>query len=218
MIKLAGKNNVIKRKTTTMPVRITLSMYLLIIALHGQAQSVWHLSKENQSIKVYTKKNDSAFYKSIKVEGVFEGSWEKLRNILMDVKHHEQWVYHTKEAYLVKKVSSNEVLYHTETSLPWPMNNRDAVIRMKLSFDPGENMGRVLSRNEPDFLPAIKGLVRIPYYKAIWEVKLLEKNKIAITYFLDIQPGGALPAWVVNMFISTGPYETFSKLAELLKK
>jgi hypothetical protein len=41
---------------------------------------------------------------------------------------------------------------------------------------------------------------------------------ISIVYIFDAEPGGSLPAWVVNMFTDKGPYESFKKLSELLKR
>src|SRR3954471_7337698 len=92
----------------------------LFITVTSYSQSSWKLTKEKKGIKIYTKSTDSSNFKSIKVEGVFEGTWEKLFNILMDVPGQQQWVYRTKKSYVVKKISENEVLYYTETSLPWP--------------------------------------------------------------------------------------------------
>ena len=201
-----------------MLLRLHLFLYLVGAALQGQTQSGWQLSKEKNGIKIFTKKADSSSFKAIKVECVFEGTWEKLSAILMDIKLQEQWVYRSKKAYLIKKIAANEVLYYTETSLPWPISHRDATVRMKLYYDPKSKLNRVLSVNEPKVLPEKKGLIRIQHYKATWEVKPVEKGKIAINYFLEVDPAGSLPAWVVNMFITTGPYETFAKLAELLKK
>ena len=198
--------------------RISLLHCFLCLALTGLTQSVWELNKEKKGIRVYTRKADSSSFKSIKVEGVFEGSWEKLSSILMDINGLGKWVYRTKHAYVLKRITNNEVVYYTETSLPWPTTNRDAVVRMKLYFDRVHNINKVLSVGEPDVVPVKSGLIRITYYKAEWEVKAMGKNKIAITYFLNVHPGGKMPSWVVNMFITTGPYETFEKLAELLKK
>jgi hypothetical protein len=205
-------------KAKDMILRMCLLVYLLCIQLQSGAQAGWQLNKDKNGIKVYTKASDTTSYKSIKVEGVFTGTWEKLFTILMDITHHPLWVYNAKRSYLIKKIAGNEVLYYTETSLPWPMNNRDVVVRMKIFPDSELNVYKVISTGEPNAIPAKNGLVRIPYYKATWEVKPLEKQKIAITYYLDIHPGGSAPAWVVNMFITTGPFETFNKLAELLKK
>ena len=200
-----------------MAIRIVLTFYFLALAFPGKTQSPWHLNKEKNGIKVYSRATDSSRFHSIKIEAVFDGTWEKLFAILVDVGHQNKWVYKTKRSHLIKKISKYELLYYTETELPWPMSNRDGAIRMKI-FDSPSNIHRIVSLNEPGAIPLTPGLVRLAYYKAVWEVKSLEKNKIAITYLLDIHPGGGLPPWVVNTFITTGPYETFANLSELLKK
>lgn len=198
--------------------RTGIFVYLICAGLAGTAQSDWQFSKEKKGIKVFVKDSDSSSFKAVKVEGVFEGSWEKLSAILMDVKHMDQWVYHTKRSYVIKEISNSEVIYYTETILPWPVNNRYTIIHMKLYNDRIQNINKVVGTNEPDILISESALVRTPYYKSLWQVKTLSKNKISIVFIVDIDPGGGLPAWVANMFITAGPFETFTKLGELLKK
>jgi hypothetical protein len=41
---------------------------------------------------------------------------------------------------------------------------------------------------------------------------------INIIYTIELDPGGSVPAWIANMFADKGPYESFSNLADLLKK
>ncbi|MBD0377821.1 MAG: lipid-binding protein, partial [Flavisolibacter sp.] len=43
-------------------------------------------------------------------------------------------------------------------------------------------------------------------------------NTLNVDYTLQVNPGGQLPPWLVNMFADKGPYESFKKLAELLKR
>ena len=33
-------------------------------------------------------------------------------------------------------------------------------------------------------------------------------------YFIQVDPGGQIPAWVVNLVSTQGPYETFKNLIE----
>jgi hypothetical protein len=206
----------IKKPFVILPLRLCICFLLMYASMH--AQSDWHMSKEKDGIKVFTRKTEGSSLKSIKVEATLQGNWQKLYKILIDVKNQSQWVYHTKNSYPIKQVSNNEVLYYTETALPWPVSNRDAVIRMKITYDPSQHLAQVLSRNEANILPPKNDLVRIPYYKATWDVRPVDANKIFITYLLELDPGGSLPSAVVNMFVTTGPFETFSKLAQLLKQ
>lgn len=198
--------------------RICLLLFLLTLCFHSKAQPGWQLNKNSNGIKVYTKTADSSSFKSIKVEGIFAGTWERLYTILTDVDNHKQWVYNTKKSNLLKRISHLEVLYYIETSLPWPVENRDIPIRMIIDHNTLNNTYKVTTAGEPDAIPAKKGLVRVPYFNATWEVKPLENRQLAITYYLDVRPGGGIPAWVVNLFTIKGPYDTFSKLAVLLKK
>jgi hypothetical protein len=39
-----------------------------------------------------------------------------------------------------------------------------------------------------------------------------------IVYTFEADPGGSLPAWLVNSFADKGPYESFRKLSDILKK
>ena len=198
--------------------QISVFVSLVCIALPGFTQSDWQFSKEKKGIRVYTKSSDSSSFKAVKVEGVFEGSWEKLSAILMDVKNMDQWVYHTTKSYVIKKVSASELIYYTETILPWPINNRYTIVHMKLTTDGNQNTHKVVGVHEPNFVIPKTTLIRTSYYRSLWEVKTLSKNKISIVFIVDINPGGSLPPWVVNMFITAGPFETFTKLGDLLKK
>jgi hypothetical protein len=40
---------------------------------------------------------------------------------------------------------------------------------------------------------------------------------ISIVYTFEVDPGGSLPAWLVNSFADKAPYESFKKLSEKLR-
>jgi hypothetical protein len=62
------------------------------------------------------------------------------------------------------------------------------------------------------------GKVRVPSYKADWKVTMPTPETIHISYFMEVDPGGSAPAWLLNMFADKGPYGTFSGLSDELKK
>jgi hypothetical protein len=178
----------------------------------------WQLIKEDQDIKVYTTDAGTSGFKSIKVEAVFEGTLDKFLAIVVDVENQPNWVYGSRQASLLKQVSNREILYYVETDLPWPASDRDSVIRMRIKEDRAQNSLTIISAGEPRSFPLQENKVRVPQYGAQWEVRAVGKDKLSISYLLQVDPGGILPSWIVNLFVSKGPYETFRNLSEQLKK
>lgn len=190
---------------------------LMFAAMHASPQGDWQLSKDQNNIKVFTRKTDSSAFKSVKVEAVLLGSCEKLAGIILGIEKNIKWVYKTNALHLIKRFSPNELIYYAETSLPWPMRNRDQAIRITAYPDTINHSLKIITRGEPTAIAETKGIVRVPYFLGVWQVKAISPDKISIEYYLDVDPGGSVPAWMSNMFVAKGPYETFMNLAELLK-
>lgn len=197
-------------------IKAFLSVFLIIFVSSAFSQAEWELTKEKNGIKVFTAKDGGLKFKAIKVEAVLPGTIATLVSILMNVADTKNWVYGTKESFLIKKIASNEILYYSETALPWPVSNRDVPIKMQLHHDTKNNTLKVYASGIPNAVPEKKGVVRIPYFNAVWDVKNVG-NSLAITYILRMDPGGSMPASVTNLFVSKGPYETFYNLSERLK-
>lgn len=190
----------------------------IFIYVIGEGQSSWHLIKDKNDIKVYTSESDSSDFKHIKVTGIFDGTLDKALSIFQDIGKQKDWVYGTKRSYLIKKSSDRDLLYYVETSLPWPVSNRDIAIDMKIDENKANNTMVIRTQGEPEAIPVNKGIVRVPKFTGDWYFKSSGNNKLSIEYYLFVDPGGSLPAWIVNMFISKGPYETFDRLSGLLKQ
>ncbi len=181
-------------------------------------QTDWTLRKDKNGIKVYTTKEPGQKFESIKVEAQLTGTLQKLMAILTDVPSTKNWVYATKEAYIIREIKANDIIYYTRTALPWPVSDRDIAIHMQLNKDEGSNTLKVLAIGYPNGMPAKKGIVRITSFYSLWDVKFDGKSKLNIIYILKMNPGGSVPARITNMFITKGPYETFDNLANLLKQ
>jgi hypothetical protein len=177
----------------------------------------WKLSKNDGGIKVYLSEVKHSKFKNIKVECTLEGTYDKLMAILNDVTNQKNWVYNNISSTILQRINSNEFYYYSKTYLPWPMTNRDAVIHLKMNKDSLNRFLTISAVSEPGYTAEKKGLVRVPRSNVSWYVTMPSAKTISIVYIFDAEPGGSLPAWVVNMFTDKGPYESFKKLSELLK-
>jgi hypothetical protein len=198
--------------------RIVWTILFSSVISTGYSQYKWKLSKDKDGIKVFLAENPKSKFKSIKVECTLQGNFDKLISVLTNVDHLKDWVYNTKTSYLIKKITSHDLYYYTETSIPWPMTNRDAVVHLRVMKDSLQRFVKISAVSEPLFIPERDNKVRIPRSNVNWYVTMPTKNTITIIYTFEADPGGNLPSWVVNSFADKGPYESFKKLSELLKK
>jgi hypothetical protein len=192
--------------------------FLFFFALKGFGQYNWKLTKDKDGIKVYQSENPKSKFKSVRVECTLAGTFDKLIAVLTDIDHLKDWVYNTKMSYLIRKISPLDMYYYTETTIPWPMSNRDAVVHLRIMRDSLQRFVRVISTNENRLVPQKNGKVRIVYSSVNWYVTMPSSKTVSIVYTFEADPGGGLPAWIVNSFADKGPYESFKKLSEMLKR
>jgi len=201
-----------------MLIRILHIVFTSLLAVTCSAQYNWKLEKDQQGIKVYSSEIRQSSFKAIKVECVLSGNYKKLISILTNVPEMHKWIYKAKPARLIKQVSPLDIIYLTETETPWPLSNRDAVIHLKINTDSLPKYLLISGRNENNLVAKIPGKVRVNNYKADWRVSMPTAKTLQIHYIIELDPGGDIPGWISNSFISKGPFETFSNLAKKLKQ
>lgn len=191
---------------------------LLILCMGGiaGAETKWELKKDQEGIKVYTGNVPNTNIKAVKAVFVLDATLSQLTALLLDTKAHEQWVYSTKTSYLVKNLGTGRQMYYSEVAMPWPLANRDVVADMVISQQPATKVMSVSVNAAQNGVPLDKNKVRVPLSKVNWTVTPIAHNKLSVEYVAQADPGGDIPAWLVNSFCIKGPFETFKKLRELV--
>ena len=197
-------------------IRLLLVLSFLVSANLLYSQSDWKLQKSENGIKVYTRDLPDSNFDEIKTTTNFECSLSDLVALLTDIESHTSWIYQCKQSKLVKTISSTELYYYLETQVPWPASNRDGVVCFKFSQDSVTKIVTVASQNVPDVLPEFTGIVRVPKLVASWQFTPKADGTVDAEYQLNVNPGGDVPAWIVNMFSVEGPYESITNMKKLL--
>lgn len=193
-----------------------LSLYLCIT--HAVAQAEWRRVAMRDGIKVYAKTVPDSKIKAMKAECTLDAGLDEVIALLLDVKAAEQWVCHTKSCRLIRRVSDTELLYHTEVSLPWPLDNRDFVTHLRVIKHERSGVVTVEAPAVPGIVPLREGVVRINASINRWLLRQLPDGKVWVEYLLQVDPGGHIPAHVVNMFACRAPIETFQNMRNVLRK
>jgi type II secretory pathway pseudopilin PulG len=198
--------------------QIILLAFLLVIVgtLIGQAQDKWELKKNEDGIAVYTRQLATGKLKEIRVVCELEATLPQLTSVLQDVNNHKTWVYSTRKSNLVKKINSQTLIYYSESDMPWPVTDRDLVVELFINPEPQNQQYIIQAKGIPDYLPPKPGLVRVPYSLALWKITPVA-GKLKVDYTFSVDPGGSVPAWLVNTTAAIGPFNSFVKLREILK-
>jgi hypothetical protein len=195
-------------------VAISLATLLFGGTVYGQDCT---LRKSKEGIAVYTCDVKDSKFKSIRVELTLENtSAEKLMKVLLDIENYVQWQYKMVAAKVLERISDREFIYRTIVDAPWPADNRELIMHMKMEYDAAAQILLINVKNASYDYPAEKGVVRVPFSEASWKVTT-ENNDLKIIYLLRVDPGGSIPAWVINMGIADGPYHSFNHLKERIR-
>jgi hypothetical protein len=194
---------------------ISCLLYLFIammLCVDSLAQDGWKLKTDKDEVQVYMKAEESSSYKSVKTVTTMRTTLSAVSAILLDVLKTPDWVYGTKQCSLLKKESPTSLYYYAEMGMPWPVSNRDFVIRISLTQNPQTKVVTVIATNLPTYIPEKDGIVRIQRSSGRWTISPVGNGMVRVEYILQIDPGGSLPASIVNMFSYNGPFQSFKNL------
>ena len=198
--------------------RIFFAAFLLLNMTGAFAQTEWKLKNEKNGIKVYSGTVSDSKYKAIKVECELNATPSQLVTVLLDIKTGPEWVDHTKSCTLLKQVSPSELYYYSEVNIPWPAHNRDFVAHLIVHQDPVTKVITVDGPAVTGFVPEKDGVVRVHSSKSLWVITPLKKDLVKVVYTLHVDPGGDIPAWLVNLLATQGPMKSFEGLMAQIKK
>lgn len=186
-------------------------------ALHGEEE--WRLARAEQDIEVSTRAVEGSPIAEtrgvMKLEGV---TLKAAVALIADVPHQHEWIDSMDESRVLVAISPVEQINYTLSKAPWPVADRDAVVRSRFTFDKEKGVARVETHAEPDYIPRRDGVVRIRKVDSSWTVTRLSDDEIEVRYQVHSEPGGNLPAWLVNRIIYDQPFATLLNLREQVKQ
>ncbi len=176
----------------------------------------WELKKSEKGISVFSRCAESSKYNELKVVFQVKSSLSSIVALLNDVESYPKWIYHCEGSKILKKDSEKHLVRYQKIVAPWPVDNRDIAVEVNSYQDEKTKIVYQKISSVPDYTPATKGHVRIREYRAMWTLKPLKNGIVQVEYELLVNPGGSIPAWVINLAVVEGPYETSIKMKEQL--
>ena len=179
--------------------------------LKGYADG-WDLVKDKNGVRIYVRPTEGSSYKTYKGEATLAMTMEELYRVLIDVENYDKWVYECADSRLQSKVDNSEYTYYSIMHLPFPFDNRDMTTTIHISFG-NDTIILATKLKKPD-QPQPKGLVAVTAYDEVTTLVKVDDHHVKMIMEGYFEPGGSLPAWLMNMFLSEGPHESIMNIKE----
>lgn len=209
-------------KSTALPMKfsylaVLIEVLFLNLVLLGQGASNWKQVRNSDNIIVYVKKIPASQLKKVKVEAALNTTLTDLVTLIKDAENHYKWVFFNERARIIEETDDFHWKYYGYMDLPWPVFDRDFITDVTLCQDKTDCSITILSVAISDFLPEDEDCVRIPYLTSLWCLVPMGNDSIHISLELEVDIGGKIPIWLVNMAVTKGPLSTIKGLIKELK-
>lgn len=182
----------------------------------------WKLVSERNGIQVYMKHRDDSRLKTFRgVTRMMLTDEYSLSAVLNDYPSYPKWLHFVDSAEEFERVGPLNRSLRFTTQLPWPLADREAVLQaLVIQQVPTPHEGSVVVEliNQPDSLPPNNDYVRFPEMRGKLGFERLGQGEVEMTYELVLDPGGYIPAWIVNILLRDAPYFTLERLRRIVRK
>jgi hypothetical protein len=135
--------------------------------------------------------------------------------LIGEVKNYGTWMDHCIEVKKLESSSPTDYVYYNLANFPWPLTDREYVMESRMTQNPESLIVNFRYKAVPDFIPENKRYIRVPETLSEWTIQPVQNGFLELEYYLKSDPGGAVPAWLVNIALKTQPFKTMQRLREL---
>jgi hypothetical protein len=195
---------------------VTVSAYNPLVA----EEEKWQLAYETDGIDVYRRVTGGSKYLEFKAVGNLRGIMSEYVSAILDTGEHPDWAPNCLEARNVEKINDREFVIYAVYAGVWPAADRDYAARISIVSGPDIPTVRVdIERVElPGTLSVATDRVHIPYMKSCWIFEQISQDFTRVELHAHVDPGGMIPAWLVNWGYQKVPYQFLKNLESQVDK
>jgi hypothetical protein len=170
--------------------------------------------RNDAGIEVYRRTVAGSALHEFQGTGVIEAPIPAVLAVLDDSEHRTEWMKEAVAQTMISRNGDREQTFYSRTGAPWPVSDRDSVVRAITTVDIKAKMVRVeMNSMEHPSWPPQKGVVRMPHLCGHWFLWPSNGGKwTRVEYQVHADPGGSLPSSIINMVSKKIPHSAISEM------
>ena len=192
-------------------------IFLMLCQFQMIGQEPWEIVKDKNGIQVFTRANTVSSFKEFKATMSIEGEVAQILAVLYDVEGLTDWGYNVKEAKLMNRPDQMNQTYYAVAKAPWPYKDRDGVYLNQMNWNKESKTLMVDIQMLKEGIEINDDYVRMDGY-GYWQIKEVSNGTLEVVFQMQVDPGGAIKAWMANMFVTDSPYQTLMGLRDIMNE
>jgi hypothetical protein len=207
------------RRHLALPLAVLpLTLPLLLAAFPASADEGWRLARSEDGVSVWKRPEPGSPIEAFRAETVVQSRLAALLTLFYDLDAAPRWLDHTRRVEALERDDQNHsYVLHLETSLPWPLRDRDAVIIGRWWQDPATHVVYLRGHRAPrGSYPGNHDYLRYYDMRSDWTFVPLDGGRVRVIMEGHADPAGSMPKWAVNMLIQESPLRTLRNLRQII--
>ncbi|MDY7025470.1 MAG: START domain-containing protein [Pseudomonadota bacterium] len=182
--------------------------------------SEWELDIEAATpadVAVYTRYVEGQQMKEFMGVTTINASMAVVLAVISDPDNNPNWVYSNKLAKVIKDSEGNP-FYYIQIVGVWPTSDRDVVLDVSPRQDPVSKTIYLESVSIDGIYPEQEDYVRMPSVESSYELRPMSPDHTQVTFTGHGDPGGSIPKWLANLYVTNIPEVSLTNLHEQVKR
>lgn len=174
----------------------------------------WEEIHRDELVTVYKKDVQGSDVLAVKGVGTLDAPFAKVVSVVLDAPSRSKWMEQVESVEILKVVSPTERIAYWHLSPPWPIRDRDLVIRETIEIDKAAKRLtlRMQSIEDPAY-PPHPDRIRAELFDASFVASPVDGGtRTAMVAESHADPKGSIPKWVVNIYQKDMPTKSIRRM------
>jgi hypothetical protein len=191
------------------------------LADSASAQAVsdgWRVVGQDKGVLISTRQLPGQSHPTFRGQATISGPVLHVLAVVLDSPNAINWVKGANEISVLDEGDGRNQLLDMLTDLPWPIRDRDTIMRRTVDVLTPASAFLVRYRCAPGERAERSGKIRVRHCDSHFALRAVEPNKTYVDYQVQLDPGGGLPAWSIHWMEKRIAVDTLSRLAEQIER
>ena len=173
-------------------------LLLILLTVAPTHADEWATVSDDGGVLVQQRKYKNSPLMELRGQTRLTASLNAVMALLKDADYNRHWVFRSGGARILQASGYAQAYVHGVVDAPWPMQDRDTVVRFDYVQHQQTRVITIEITNFPAFIPHHSNRVRVPDFGGFWKLIPLEGGRVDVIYQVHGDPGGWVPTWLAN--------------------